>query len=270
MNILFCLSIPLLLLFSLPLSTAWQLPKLTVPFTHTYESVVRKDYPIDTKGSLAVENVFGDITITPWKQSKIEIKATKQGAQEDVQDTEIHITPKLDHITIKTVLPAESPKVKVHYHIMVPSSVKLSCITTKKGKIKIKHMEEYISASTQSQGSIEVTGACSTVIIQSADAIKLGQLELPADGHILLESMHGNIEVSLPETIHAQLRARAPKGKVTSKQKLVFDGLTIALNDENIKRYLQQDITALLGEKDTATAAITVTASKGNIKITEN
>ncbi len=259
---LLVLSTTSLLSFSLPFNL-----KIKNPFITYVEEVVRKDYTVSPTVTIELINSMGDVTITSWKNNKVECKAIKTGPEEEVKATLINVTAHKDKISFKTVPDSETSRVSVEYRLMVPLHSTLACITTQKGTIKIKYIEGPITASTQERGSIEIRGSTGTVIAQAAESIKVKQLELPATATLLLQASTGNIELALPAQLNATLKASAPKGIITTEQDITFELLRLQLNEPNIKRYLHE-VKALLGNG--GMPQITITAAKGNIILTEH
>lgn len=255
----------LFVLFTSTFIHAWQLPEIKVPFLKKNEEIIHKSYDIEPTGTLEIENIFGNITITNWKQPKLRIKITKLGSPQAIEGTQIKSTTNKKEVKLVTEIAADSKPATVHYEIMAPATLHLAYITTRKGSIKIKHMEGPISVSTQEKGNIEITGACNSIIAHATDNIKIKQVELPETASLLLESIKGTTELSLPTDINATIQATSNQGRVTTEQELTMT-LTIPLNSKAIEHYLYKEVTGTFGKGG---PKITLSAAK-DVIITEH
>lgn len=233
------------------------------PFVQNYQEVITKEHSCKNDAILEIEHEVGNITITSWKQSKIIVEATKTGAQEAVKQTKIQISQHNDKISINAL---SSDDVQIDYHILVPESAVLSCISTQIGSIKIKHIKGPITVSTQ-QGDIEIINAEKTVIAQNSKGnVVIRQTQLPTQSAIIVDSISGNVELSLASGINAHLALHTVKGTISSEQHITLNEAFTKL-DVSTWQHLSRNIQAKLGSGG---APITVKISQyGNIALTE-
>jgi len=246
----------------------WQLP-FKNPFAPSYEEIMHKEFSLDKHGCLELENNVGPIIIRSWRQSHIALHAIKRGSEESVKATAITTKISENVLSITShVLDDVNAICTVSYELMVPSSLNLTKVTTKKGAIKIKHIEGTIAVSTQEQGTIDITGSTNNVLAKAHGALRIKQTAMPAGTAIIVQSNTNSIELSLPHNINASLHAISGRGRIETEQSLTFEALIMPLNEKNIRKYLMHDVIATIGSFEESTIALT--ARKGAIYITEH
>jgi hypothetical protein len=175
-------------------------------------------YPLSPGGSVAVENIQGEVSVEGWDRAEVEITAAKIGSGQSDNLDDVRVVTEIGDRSLKfrTVYPPhlEGP-VRVNYRLRVPRQVRLSSLRTLEGNIAVHDVEGFVDARTLS-GNIEqmdVTGrvvarALTGSILVSLRALPVGTAPL------LLDTVNGNVVLLLPPRANADLELTTVAGTV--------------------------------------------------------
>jgi len=185
----------------------------------------------------ALDNVNGGITISTWKDNKVEIKALKvaRDDEKDLKEVEIRVEESAGMVSVKTIWPKHRHNfhVEVNFEIKVPEGVNLKRVETVNGDVGVTG--EFGSAELETtNGSVSADGVRATLRVSTTNGeIKVsgneGKLEAETtNGNIRLEKLtfkdgiqaettNGSITLAIeaPEQVNALLRAETTNGHVT-------------------------------------------------------
>jgi len=270
-----------------------------------YEEVLQKEYKIEKRGTIIIENIDGPITITTgWKKNTIFLKVIKKSNNPE-QLPSIHIVDKqmtLDKLMIKTKYAQTKTKGLVEYELIVPTDIRLRISITNQGAINVKEIRGPISAITN-QGNIEIIKTNNTIYAQitKTGSITVDQAQgaisatahygditidhsyqsilatttkghisvtcnrVPSTSSIRLETNSGLITLALPATTNASFKGKATHGTITSNHYLTLKPCTTKLNNMAWSRF-KKEVDGIFG---TGEAEIKCRSNHGNIKIIE-
>jgi len=169
--------------------------------------------PLKSGGTFSLKNVNGSITITTWKEDKVDIKALKttKGDPDKLKEVKIEVEATTNSVSVNTIFPkGRNIRVSVNYEVKVPQGVNLGKVRSTNGSVYITGPVGHTNAST-TNGRIELDGAKGTISLSSTngriEAVNI-RGELDADttnGTIVLEML------SFEDTI----KARTTNGSIT-------------------------------------------------------
>ena len=269
-----------------------------------YEQVFHKEYILDEHGALDVTNINGSIRITTaWNQNKVMLKAIKKAPQEPLlqQLNVVENYTQDNHLVLKTKQLDEKAKGSIDYELLVPATITLRLetdngnievnhtsgpidATTTQGNIHLVNVANTIQAKTEKNGAITIEQPHNTVhasshkgsitIIDACNSIqaetKHGKIsvackEIPSTGSICLESGKGAIELFIPKTTNACIKARTAQGKLMSDHFINVNPLLTKL-DSNAWERFKKEVDGTIGSGE---ATIKLSSHYGNIKILE-
>lgn len=186
-------------------------------------------YPLASDGLVDLENITGSVHILAWDRNEVKIDAVKRAySRQRIAEAEIKIDADANAIHIKTKYPSSTTTwtddealrynnpASVEYTLTLPrgarlgkvelingpldidgltGEVNLSCIN---GVLTARHLRGIAKLSTVN-GNLEVTFD------------RLAQLQT-----VTLDSINGNIELSLSSGVNARIKARTAHGGITS------------------------------------------------------
>jgi DUF4097 and DUF4098 domain-containing protein YvlB len=213
-----------------------------------YREDFSKTLPLKAGERFSLENVNGDVTVSTWKEDKVEIKAVKvaRSDEADLKKVEIRVEERAGAVSVKAVWPKfpRRARVKVDFEIRVPEGVVLDEVETVNGGIEITGRFERADAGT-TNGSVTVEDAAGDLKARTTNGgIRVsrfeGRLEAKTtNGNIRLENVtfkdglsagttNGSITLSIvsPETINADLRAATTNGHISVEFPVTLQNLS--------------------------------------------
>lgn len=180
-----------------------------------------KRYPLAPGGTVAVENIQGDIAVEGWERAEVEVAVVKTavGPGADPESVRIGVEFGRNGLTFRTIHPGESrEEVRVDYRLKVPRQVRLDRLRTLEGSILVRDVEGAVDARTLN-GSIQQTGVSGSVLARTVSGDVLVSLRALPDPlqPILLETVNGNVELLLPPQPGADLQLSTVAGRIESR-----------------------------------------------------
>lgn len=267
-----------------------------------HETLVHKEYTINSKGTLEIENFNGNIQIkTAWNQNTIFLKAIKKSPTEE-QLQSMHI---IDNIIDKNTIQIKTHEQdknngSIDLFLIVPTDISVH-LHTKNGMIKIRTFNGNITAQTQNgdielyqttntvnastengsiiisyalgnihattkNGNIEISQCSKSVIAHAPNGrITVKCKEVPPTSKIQLTA-YGNIHVHIPHNTNAEIQAYTKNGTATTEQPITLKPQTLTLNSHAWSQF-KHSINGTLG---TGEAIIKINSSNGHIKILDD
>jgi len=163
-----------------------------------------RTYPAPGATHLTIENADGDIYVSSWPRREVVIRATSPYA--------ITAVDQMDGPTISFAV--KYPKMKpVDIEVLAPADTSVA-IKSKMGKVSIKGITGHLSVGAI-EGDIHLVGIRSPSIdinVFRGDIYFDG--ELGGQGPYTMQSMNGDIDVSIPGGVAFDLLARALTEKI--------------------------------------------------------
>jgi len=221
------------------------------------------DFELNAGGTLSVENINGDITITAGPGRAVHVIATKKaGSQSYLDGMDIQINADEDRVSIRTQHPKSSNRWFGHgdksgsvtYEIIAPADVNLDSIDTVNGEIEIAGISGDVSADT-TNGDIHLTGLTGNL---EADTVN-GSIDATFDKlggsqRVIAETVNGRVQLRLPADTSARIDVGTVNGGIDA------DDFGLEVD----KGFLGRDLDGEIGGGD---ARIKVSTVNGSVKI---
>ena len=195
-------------------------------FAATEERVIHQTFELNELGTVELSNVNGDVTIRGWDKKQVDIKATKRGPAEFLDDIEIEIDASPERLTIETKYPRtrRETHVSVEYELMVPKHAKLDSITNVNGAIDVAGVQGEIRINTVN-GSAEMNGTTSSVDAETVNGnITAKWIEFPSNGAVKMRTVNGSLELELPSNANADVEASSMNGSIHTDFPITVQG----------------------------------------------
>lgn len=187
-----------------------------------------KVIPLDSEGTLSLENIYGDIEIHGWDKEEVEIYAEKKILLPSGKKVRWYSTgypvPKIDvdefedYIKIKTKPPRrDMEETVVNYYLSVPHSIDLKDIVTREGEVVIADFYGEAVIDLR-KGDIEVenfSGSLNASVVTGS--VKAILYDLRSSDEIRITTKEGDISIYLQSDINAQIDASTPNGYISSE-----------------------------------------------------
>lgn len=236
-----------------------------------------KVLPLKSSGSFSLKNVNGSITITTWKEDKVDIKALKttKGDPDKLKEVKIEVEATANSVSVDTIYPrGKNIRVSVKYEVKVPQGVNLGKVKSTNGSVYITGPVGNTNAST-TNGKVELDGAKGTISLSSTNGrIEAANIrgELDADttnGSIVLEML------SFEDTIKAKTTNGSITLRVGSLEKVNADfnartvNGSISLDLPVTLKSMKKSRRSLEGQIGQGGPEISLRTVNGSIKITK-
>jgi hypothetical protein len=202
----------------------------TIPNTgHTPPgSEFRQTVPFTPGGTLALENDYGDVSITGWDRDEVEVVARAATVETQPQSSARQyrirkVTPDVEikdtdrGLLVRTPTfegPGEAPA--VDYEIKVPKDVVLTGIRISEGDLAIADVYGRIEASVD-QGNCSIGNFSGSLKVNvGTGTADVEVLDLREGDEVSVTSRRGDIVLRLEPGAAAAVEANAPHGGVTS------------------------------------------------------
>jgi hypothetical protein len=172
-----------------------------------------KTLPLKAEGSFSLKNVNGSITISTWKEEKVEIRATKTTKHdpEKLKQVKIEIESAPDSILVNTIYPKlRNIRVSVNYEVKVPAGVNLGKIKSVNGDVTLSGPLGSVNAST-TNGRVELEGASGKIDLSTTN----GSIEASGIRGVLeAGTTNGSIFLGL-DALEDEVKAKTVNGSIT-------------------------------------------------------
>jgi len=180
--------------------------------TAEHQEEFQKVLPLSSQGTFNLKNVNGTVSISTWKEAKVEIKALKKTNKEaeNLQKVKIEVTAAADSVSVDTVYPKlGNTGVSVDYDIKVPEGVNLGQISSVNGNVDITGPFGRVSAGT-TNGGVHLENASGNLELETTNGdVKAINIAGPIDAH----TTNGSITLELTK-LDAGITAKTTNGSV--------------------------------------------------------
>jgi hypothetical protein len=182
------------------------------------QQVWSASYPLSSSGELVLENIHGQILIEAWDRAEVEITALKSttGNALDLDGVQVKVDAQPARLVLRTFYlgQTEAP-VRVDYRLRVPRQVRVENAATVEGDIYFSQLEGTLQAHTLN-GNITGAALGGAVAFKATNGdVSVAFRGLPAEGEtVRLETLNGNIHLTLPEKADADLAMQTVAGKI--------------------------------------------------------
>ncbi len=180
--------------------------------TDRYREDFHFSFPLNSGGSVQVENANGSIDISGWDQNTVEIDGSKYAnSEERMKEIKIEVVPSAGSIRIRTVPPFDRHgNYGARYTIHVPRHAELQNIVSSNGAIHVDAIEGQTHLKT-SNGGIRASGIKGSLDAQTSN----GSLEISnVSGDTTLRTSNGGIYADVKK---GSFEAVTSNGSITAR-----------------------------------------------------
>jgi hypothetical protein len=232
-----------------------------------YTETFQQSYQLSATGRVSLENINGNVRVEVWDKNEIKVEAVKSAnMQEKLKDLEIKIDSGADSIRIKVKYPNTTYNSKskddwrrqnpgeVDFVLTVPRSARIDAIELINGRIDLKDLTGEVEASSINGRvtATNLTGDCKLSTINGKTIASFDRVD--SGRNISLSSVNGQVEVTLPSDLNAQIKASVVHGSISNNF-----GLNVRKGE-----YVGRDMNGVLGNGG---ARINLSNVNGNITV---
>ena len=220
----------------LPLRGLGAWPSLALSETrqsHSDQNELRQEfhqiYPLSPNGRVSVENLNGQVKISVWDRSEVQVNAVKRAyKQERLDQAKIEVNAGAEFIRIRTDYPdwnqnftddnrgrMNNPAL-VDYSITVPRKVRLESIDLVNGALEIDGVEGDVKASSVN-GRVVARGLLGVAKLSTVNGgLEATFVSLDSARPISLNSVNGSVTIIIPSDANATVRAGTVHGAISN------------------------------------------------------
>ncbi len=218
---------------------------------YTETETFSQTYPLAATGRISLDNINGGVTVQVWDANEVRVEAVKKATSlEYLNGLQIEVTSDSGSLDIETDYPSSKGwgdwgnrgSGKVEYTLTIPRSAEIDSIDLVNGSLKIDGAEGGIRVETVN-GGIELTSIAGEVEASTVNGtLRVHLTRLDQLDTVDLQSVNGRIELDLPSSAAASVRAETVNGKISNefglevnKHKYVGADLTGDLNGGGVR-----------------------------------
>lgn len=209
---------------------------------------------LSANGRISLDNVNGDVEITGWDRSEVQIDAVKKASdQQRLDEAKIEVSGGDNSVEIKTRYPEghnNNNPASVHYQLHVPQNARLDGITLVNGSLTVQKIRGEVNANLVN-GKLRIDGLAGRAALSTVNGgLEANYTSLNDVREISLKSVNGSIELGLPNSPNAQVKASTVSGRIRTEFPLdVHSG------------FVGQNVTGTLGNGGTSIELSNVSGS---------
>lgn len=227
-------------LFSILLAGSLIASEPAMPETKNYQASVRESrsvvmadeterfeqtYALNPTGRVAVSNINGSITIDTWDNNQVRLEVVKTAdSKERFDDVEIKIDSTPDSLTIATKYDRlknqnnwnRNGKLLIDYRLTVPRSAVLDAIETINGTVSVVNATN-VTRAKSINGQVKATNLRGTAELGTVNGTVTADFDqLAGSGRIALNTVNGQVNLTVPSDINATLKSHTLNGSITN------------------------------------------------------
>ena len=190
------------------------------------ERTFSETYPLETGGSVELSNINGDVKITGWDRSEVQVEAIiTSGSGRAVDEVEIDVDATRGRISIETEYPNNRSwrhrAAEVEYILKVPRTARLDEISLVNGSLELESVAGEVEASLVN-GNLDARGLTGNAELATVNG-SIDAYFSSLDRNVDIESVNGSIDVYLPVGIDADVDASTVHGRIRNDFGLEVD-----------------------------------------------
>lgn len=184
--------------------------------------------PLSATGRVSLENINGNVTITGWARSEVQIDAVKKASdQQKLSEARIEVETGGDSVRIKTRYPehhTNNNPATVTYELHVPYAARLDSIELVNGSLEVSAVSGYVGADLVN-GNANLHDLAGKAEISSVNGkINAYYKSLQNVSSIQMKTVNGSLRLGLPSSPNADVSVSTMNGGITTDFPLQVQG----------------------------------------------
>jgi len=201
---------------------------LAVPAHAQVTQDFHRTVPLTANGRVSLDNVNGNVEITGWDRNEVQIDAVKKARdQQRLDEARIEVETGSDYVKVHTQYPHDhnnNNPASVHYTLHVPQSARLDEISLVNGSLTVQKVMGAVDARLVN-GKANISDLSGEATISSVNGtIDANYASLNNVREIRLKSVNGSVELGLPASPNADVKASTVNGSIKSDFPLTVQG----------------------------------------------
>jgi DUF4097 and DUF4098 domain-containing protein YvlB len=179
----------------------------------------RHRYAPPHNGRVAIQNLYGNVSITAWDRDEVLVEAVKHSTgRAGSEDARIIVEPSAGSLSIRTQYAGADAAhpTSVEFRITVPRGITLESVTLTNGQLSLDGLTGSVKASAVN-GDIRALKLAGQVELSTINGRVEAAFDHTSASHtILLSSVNGPIQLTIPSGSGANLEAHNLSGGIAT------------------------------------------------------
>jgi DUF4097 and DUF4098 domain-containing protein YvlB len=184
--------------------------------------------PLPSNGRVSLGNVNGNVTITGWERTEVQIDAVKKASnQQKLDEATIEVDAGSDYVRIRTRYPenhTNNNAASVTYELHVPRTARLDHIDLVNGSLTVSQVSGDIRSSLVNGKTMVHDLAARAELSSVNGTIDAYYRSLESVQSIELKSVNGAVRLGLPSSPNADVTVSTVNGGITTDFPLTVQG----------------------------------------------
>lgn len=187
----------------------------------TVSEKITQTYPFNADGVVSLSGVNGSVEIIGWEKNEISLEAEKIASDaEGLAKMRVVIEHSPSHLQVKTEHERKwklfgNNRAEVRYKLHVPTTAALKKIAAVNASITVRGVSGYVDLDTVN-GAIEAEGLASGGRFDTVNgSIRVSFRQVAASDRIVLDTVNGSCELTLPADAAFELKADTVNGRIS-------------------------------------------------------
>ena len=183
-----------------------------------------QSYPLSSNGRVSVSNINGSITIVAWDKNEVRLEATKfADTKEALAEMELDIQSTDDRFSVEVDYQRKNhgdykqwgrKRMEVQFRLSVPRTAVLDEIEAVNGSVTVSNFTNITKISAVN-GEVTATNLRGTANLSTVNGTVQCDFErLDASSKVTLNTVNGQVNLSLPSDINATIKADTLNGNI--------------------------------------------------------
>jgi DUF4097 and DUF4098 domain-containing protein YvlB len=185
-------------------------------------------YPLSANGRISVSNVNGSITVNAWDRNEVRLVAVKSAdSKERLAEVQIRVDAKPDYLSVETDYGDwktrnnsdrwhNGSNLKVDFELTVPRGASLNEVETVNGSVSVSDFSNFTKISAVN-GNVRATNLRGTANLSTVNGEVFADFDrLESGSKIVLDTVNGRVNLSIPSDSSATLRADSVNGSISN------------------------------------------------------
>jgi hypothetical protein len=245
----------------------------------TEPTITSTPYKVPPTSSVEITSLKGNITLIGWDKEELLLETTKQGSIEEQENTSSTVTPaqpsccsesdeeeNLPRTSIETnAIDDSKPYARVDYKLSLPTNMTVVATTNEKGMITATGLTGALTLSSAQEITLTTKHCTSLNAHANNGTISVTLDELLPESSLMIETLYGSIELTLPSNANADISAHTQRGTITTEHVITLTPPSMKLNKQTWQNLMRE----IKGTVGTGGTPILIDVERGNITLKE-
>lgn len=183
-----------------------------------YQETVDRSFSVSPTVRVGLDNVNGDVSIDVWDRDEVRVQAVKRASTAELlAELDVRFDASDERVEVDTRYPSghhRGESSSVEYTLTVPRQARIDDVDLVNGDLRIIGVEGGVAADCVN-GRIHAENLAGEIELDTVNgAVEVDASTLADGDDVTLESVNGRIDLTLPASADASVRAETVNGSI--------------------------------------------------------